>query len=103
MNFCGWDWRIFPCVISKREYIESYILGDIAKIHNNEKRFIVTDDSSSIDLSLLQVVNDGSCELVSCCVTTKILCLNFSSFQHVVDGTVDLKTIVSQVNVTQHF
>jgi hypothetical protein len=48
-------------------------------------------------------VDDSSGEFIGCRVSAKILCLDLSGFQHVVNGIVDLRAVVCQVNVTQHF
>lgn len=76
---------------------------DIAKIHNNDKKIHRSIDSVFRFSHLLQAVNDGSCEFIGCCVATKILCLGLAGFQHMVNGTVDLLAVVSQVDVAQHF
>lgn len=51
---------------------------------------------------LLQVMNDGSGELVSGSVAAEILCADLASLQDVVNGIVDLSAVVEQVDVTQH-
>lgn len=51
---------------------------------------------------LFQVVDDGACELIGCSVAAEILCADLSSFQRKINGVVNLETVVSQVDVTQH-
>ena len=53
--------------------------------------------------ALFQAVDDSSCEFVSGCVTTEILCLDLAGFQNILNGTVNLFAVVKQVDVTQHF
>lgn len=53
-------------------------------------------------MSLLNVVDDGSGELVGGCVASEILCADFPIFQHIVNGLIDLMTVVKQVDVAQH-
>jgi hypothetical protein len=61
------------------------------------------DDDLSFVLNLFQAVNDSSCEFIGCCVSSDVLCLDLSCFQDIVNGIVDLLTVVIQVDVAQHF
>lgn len=51
---------------------------------------------------LLKVVDDSSGELVSGGIAAEILGADLAGLQDVVNGTVDLLAVVSQVDVTQH-
>lgn len=51
-------------------------------------------------INVLQVVDNGACELVGRCIAVEILCADFAGFQHLVDGSIDLLTVTSQVDVT---
>jgi hypothetical protein len=47
-------------------------------------------------------VDDGSGELVGGGIAAEILCSDLASLQDVVNGIVDLRTVLKQVDVTQH-
>lgn len=51
---------------------------------------------------LLQVVDNGACELIGGGVAAEILSSNLAGLQNKVNGIVNLLAVVKQVDVTQH-